>query len=229
MKNPLNQFYQIFIIADERLTQLCHSEIERQLLPPPTVVNARSFSPDLASKSILILQLEQMPAQKQLVSHWLKKDDRAVICISSDILDAYKSWMLGASDFILSSNPGKLDIVDAVKKVSKILRAQLLLLDESETVQFPVGNCTVSNIQVQDIQYIEASGDYCWCFTKSKKVAIHLRLGACENILNSFGFQRIHRSLFVNPRNVKLRHGKSLIMSNGLEVTIAKRRSSSRV
>ena len=219
----------MYILADEQVAHLCQSEMEQELLPTPIVLTARSFSPDIASKSILILQLEQLPAQSQIVSHWLKQDDRAVICISSDILDAYKAWVLGASDFILLSDQGKLDITGAVNKVTKMLRAQQLFLNEKVAMQFPVGNGGMLNIQVHEILYIEASGDYCWCYTKNKKEAIHSRLGACEKMLRSFGFQRIHRSLLVNPRHIKLRHGKSLMMSNGVEIIMAKRRNSSEV
>jgi len=83
-------------------------------------------------------------------------------------------------------------------------------------------------IELDDILYAESSGNYTnLYFTNQKMVCTSKPMHEYETLLEDAGFVRIHKSILVNLLHVKeyLRgEGGSVILSNGREVEVARRK-----
>jgi LytTr DNA-binding domain len=218
--------FEVCVLADDLVAQQFSTQLNEAGVQLTYLPRQAAALQAMVRRTILVLQLDHIPSvQHPMVLQWLRNQDRAVICASHDMLDAHKAWILEASDFVLLTSQSHAPVLKtSLERVSKKISALHLFSDENRTVQFPNGSGSVMTVAVNDIVYVEASGDYCWCHTTQKKEAIHARMGVCVEALDAFGFQRVHRSFLVNPRHIKLRRGKVLQMVNGAEIAIAKRR-----
>ncbi len=83
-------------------------------------------------------------------------------------------------------------------------------------------------LHVNEILYCEASGSYTFFYLKNgEKLTISKTLKEYDELLGEFQFFRIHNSYLVNLNEVKKYikgEGGSVIMSNGDEVFVSKRR-----
>ena len=83
-------------------------------------------------------------------------------------------------------------------------------------------------LHVNEIIYCEASGTYTIFYLKSKeKITVSKTLKEYEELLKAHPFYRLHNSFLVNLNEVKKYikgDGGSVIMSNGDEVLVSKRR-----
>ena len=83
-------------------------------------------------------------------------------------------------------------------------------------------------IELDDILYAESSGNYTnLYFANQKMVCTSKPMHEYETLLEDAGFVRIHKSILVNLLHVKeyLRgEGGSVILSNGHEVEVARRK-----
>jgi two-component system LytT family response regulator len=59
------------------------------------------------------------------------------------------------------------------------------------------------NLPVEEIVYLEASGDYTILTTKSDQFVSSSGIGKLEEILNPETFIRVHRSTIININNLK--------------------------
>jgi two-component system LytT family response regulator len=86
----------------------------------------------------------------------------------------------------------------------------------------------ISVIPIPDIVYLEAAGTYTLFYLKSKeKIVSSLNLKEYEDLLSNHHFFRVHNSFLINLAEVKKfikADGGSVLMSNGNEVSISKRR-----
>jgi len=83
-------------------------------------------------------------------------------------------------------------------------------------------------LHVKDILYCEASGSYTFFYLRNgEKLTISKTLKEYDDLLGEFQFFRVHNSYLVNLNEVKKYikgEGGSVIMSNGDEVFVSKRR-----
>jgi two-component system LytT family response regulator len=81
---------------------------------------------------------------------------------------------------------------------------------------------------VKDIIYCESTGSYTTFYFKSgEKVMVSRGIGEFEELLKDHHFFRIHHSYLINMNEVRkyIRgEGGTVILSNGTEVDVAKRR-----
>lgn len=81
--------------------------------------------------------------------------------------------------------------------------------------------------KVDDILYICANGSYCHVFFKDSKFVCSKNLKFFENVLEGYGFYRVHNSTIVNLKYVKRyskKAGGTLEMEDGNEFSLAKNR-----
>lgn len=83
-------------------------------------------------------------------------------------------------------------------------------------------------INVADIVRCEADGNYTWFYmNNNSKTLITLTLGEFEDVLESSGFFRIHKSHIINLaflKKYKRGDGGSVIMADGTEIEVSRRR-----
>ena len=83
-------------------------------------------------------------------------------------------------------------------------------------------------VELDDILYAEAAGNYTnFDLTNQQTICTSKPIHEYEELLNDAGFTRIHKSHLVNLRHVKeylKGEGGSVILSNGKEVEVARRK-----
>lgn len=75
-------------------------------------------------------------------------------------------------------------------------------------------------VLLSDIIYIESEKHYVRIHTKKETMSIRGNIGVLEHDLNKYKFIRIQRSFLANMRHITKVTGKSVVMSNGDELTI---------
>ena len=126
-------------------------------------------------------------------------EKRPIVILSSAKKEyAIDAFDLNVVDYLLKplTLPRFLMAVDRAKEIydSKSSRIEP---SEKEYI-FIRANSILSKISINDIQYIQALGDYVNIFTEAKKYTVHLNLRAIEEKLPSHLFYRIHRSYLIN-------------------------------
>ena len=80
----------------------------------------------------------------------------------------------------------------------------------------------IVNLPLADILYFEALKDYTKIVLVDDKKLLTLgTISSFEDKLSA-DFQRIHRSYIINIRGIQERNGRSVKMSNGVEISIGK-------
>lgn len=90
-----------------------------------------------------------------------------------------------------------------------------------ESVQFVKANTGLERIEVEDIQYLEANDYYCYLHLPDRRVLVTATLGQTVQQLNLPFLVKIHRSYYVNIRQVKRIVGNELEV-NGTRLPIAR-------
>ena len=85
----------------------------------------------------------------------------------------------------------------------------------------------LSFIKTDDIEWIQAAGDYVYIYVNNKKFLHRETMSNLEKILNPINFQRIHRSTIININLIKQiissDHGDyTLIMANGTKLKLSR-------
>jgi len=147
-------------------------------------------------------------------------------------ITAYKQYALealkiNALDYILKPIDYR-ELMIAVGKVTKALENRKKIKPKEEirnisnqiNTDSPVITLPTKDganiIKINDILYIEASGNYCIIFTKNdKEFIVSKTLKDFDEILEDKNFIRIHKSYLVNKQSVT-----SYIRSNGIKVKL---------
>jgi two-component system, LytTR family, response regulator len=84
-------------------------------------------------------------------------------------------------------------------------------------------------VEVQSIDWVEASGDYARVHAGNGTYVITQRLHALERLLSAGGFVRIHRSLIVNVKRVRELHresdgGGAIVLTTGVRLRVSRGR-----
>ncbi|HJU87804.1 MAG TPA: LytTR family DNA-binding domain-containing protein [Gemmatimonadaceae bacterium] len=120
--------------------------------------------------------------------------------------------------------PGELTIADAPQAVSES-RAQRTA---PRRLGVRTGSKTVL-VDVNDVEWIEAAGDYARIHAGKHVYLVSHRMQALERLLDTREFLRIHRSLIVNLSRVRELHresdgGGTIILTNGVRLRVARGR-----
>jgi two-component system LytT family response regulator len=158
---------------------------------------------------------------------------------------AYNQYMIEAFHFsavdYLLKPVNDVQLVNAVKRAKKRIEEKTkhknieTLLHNLEHKNSPQNlRLCVSSIkgfqvvEVKDILYCEASGNYCnFYFTNHQLVCTSRTMREYERLLEDAGFVRIHKSYLVNLLHIKeyIRgEGGSVILTNGVELEVARRK-----
>ena len=135
---------------------------------------------------------------------------------------ALEGFELNVVDYILK--PFSFDrLVKAVNKVSQTETPKTTIkevsTDSSSTRFFIKGDKKHHQIDLSDLLYIEAYGNYTKLFLKDEMIVSHEKISHYESILTDANFLRIHKSFIVAIDKIKFIEGNRVLI-NGNEIPI---------
>lgn len=193
-----------------------------------TVDEAKSF---IKKKRVDILFLDiEMPDMNGI--EFLESDglssDTAVIVVTAYDDFALQSYQNNVIDYILK--PVEVPaLLKAVKKAIKLTGKSDNKTTEQNYRLSIFSNNEYHIIDLKQVYYLKAEGNYTHLLTTEKKYLISKKLGDLEAELPASLFFRVHRSYIVNLDFVKLVGKKSnhyLSLTNGEVITIAENKHS---
>jgi len=218
-----------------------------QLNCPEVKVIATSSSVNEASEKIMALKPDlvfldiAMPVKNGFdLLKEVNDFNFEVIFVTAHNQFMIEAFHFSAIDYLLKPIDDDL-LIDAVKRASKRISEKSgsknieAFLHNIQPRQ-PTGNLklcipSVKGFQVvelDDILYAEAAGNYTnFHLTNQQTICTSKPIHEYEELLNDAGFTRIHKSHLVNLRHVKeylKGEGGSVILSNGKEVEVARRK-----
>ncbi len=185
----------------------------------------QALQPDLIFVDI------QMPKITGVEMVELIEDKPNIIFATAYDAYAVKAFEMNAIDYILKPFD-KARIAQAVERVKQSMQSQTPTSENQiatpESIQRLVvkENHTIKIIPIQDIQYLEAAGDYIKIHTENKYYLKHGKISHFEEILKEVGFVRIHRSyiLHLNYLNAIEQYNNThiAILKSGINIPISK-------
>lgn len=130
---------------------------------------------------------------------------------------ALEGFELNVVDYILK--PFSFDrLIKAVNKVSetKTIKTPIKELansTESTTRFFVKGDKKHHQIDLFDLLYIEAYGNYTKLFLKDGMIVSHEKISYYENLLNAADFMRVHKSFIVSIDKIKFIEGNRILIN----------------
>lgn len=109
----------------------------------------------------------------------------------------------------------------AIDRAVKIEELNKLAVGEENVLHIKVGHELVGLV-LDDIEYIQAFGDYIQIFTPTQK---HTTLNTMNNIMNSLPkdrFMRIHRQYIVNLRKIQKLDGYNVHLNSGENLKVSR-------
>ncbi|MBL4643013.1 MAG: response regulator transcription factor, partial [Flavobacteriaceae bacterium] len=129
---------------------------------------------------------------------------------------AIEGFELNVVDYILK--PFRFDrLVKAVNKVSEIQTTKTIVKEVSTeataTRFFVKGDKKHHQIDLNDLLYIEAYGNYTKLFLKDEMIVSHEKISHYEEILTDGNFLRVHRSFIVAIHKIKFIEGNRILIN----------------
>jgi len=130
---------------------------------------------------------------------------------------ALEGFELNVVDYILK--PFSFDrLVKAVNKVSDIQTANTVIKEvssstDSSTRFFVKGDKKHHQIDLNDLLYIEAYGNYTKLYLKDEMIVSHEKISHYEDLLNASNFLRVHKSFIVAIDKIKFIEGNRILMN----------------
>jgi DNA-binding LytR/AlgR family response regulator len=122
-----------------------------------------------------------------------------IILITAKKDYAVEAFELNVADYIVK--PVSLSrFMVAVSKAKELYESTSQKVDTSAKnidYIFVRSNSVLSKVKINDIIYVQASGDYVNIYTKQKRYTVHITLKGIEGKLPSDKFYRLHRSYLV--------------------------------
>lgn len=139
------------------------------------------------------------------------------------ITTAYKEYALegfelNVVDYILK--PFSFDrLVKAVNKVSETQTTKTIIKEvssatDSATRFFVKGDKKHHQIDLNDLLYIEAYGNYTKLFLKDEMIVSHEKISHYEDLLNASNFLRVHKSFIVAIDKIKFIEGNRILIND---------------
>lgn len=169
---------------------------------------------------ILLLDIE-MPNMTGLeLTKNLAAKSPLIIFTTSKKDYAVEAFELNVVDYILKPVT-PIRFIQAIDKAREILQSnnEEIKINEDEFIFIRDSNI-IRKLQLDDILYAEAMGDYVKIFTPQKFFAIHTTLKAVEEKLSTNKFLRIHRSFIVAIGKIETIQDGALII-NGKPIPVA--------
>ena len=137
------------------------------------------------------------------------------------ITTAYKEYALegfelNVVDYILK--PFSFDrLVKAVNKVSETQTTKTIIKESPNEVVatrfFIKGNKKHHQIDLNDLLYIEAHGNYTKLYLKDEMIVSHEKISHYEDLLNASNFLRVHKSFIVAINKIKFIEGNRILIN----------------
>lgn len=196
------------------------------------------YQPDLVFLDIKMHQGTGFDLLQQL-----KEIDFEVIFITAYDQYAIKAFQFSAFGYLMK--PIRItELKKIITKLENHLRhlksdtdKRLKVLIENYGDNQSIKKLVISNQQgfqvskLEDILRLEGDGNYTnFILTNNKKIMTSKNLGEYEELLNDFGFYRIHQSTIVNLRHVKSYikgDGGEVIMADGKQLQVSRHRKAS--
>ncbi|HNP67603.1 MAG TPA: response regulator transcription factor [Aequorivita sp.] len=129
---------------------------------------------------------------------------------------AIEGFELNVVDYILK--PFSFDrLVKAVNKVSETQLSKTVSKEftpETFTRFFIKGDKKHHQIDLKDLLYIEAYGNYTKLFLKNEMIISHEKISYFESILNNDNFLRVHKSFLVVVDKIKFIEGNRILIDD---------------
>ncbi|WBX78432.1 LytTR family DNA-binding domain-containing protein [Tenacibaculum ovolyticum] len=128
---------------------------------------------------------------------------------------ALEGFELNVTDYILK--PFSFDrLVKAVNKVSESQNTKTIIKEVANTVDstrfFVKGDKKHHQINLKDLLYIEAYGNYTKLFLKDEMIVSHEKISHYEEILDASNFLRVHKSFIVAIDKIKFIEGNRILI-----------------
>ncbi len=135
-----------------------------------------------------------------------------IIFITSKKDYAATAFDLNVVDFITKPiTPDRFLI--AINKAKEIHNIQNLFLNnQQDDFVFIRDSGVIRRIKLDDINYLEAKGDYVKIYLNEKVYSVHSSLKSIEDKLPGQTFLRVHRSFIINVGKIDTVEGNTLIM-----------------
>ncbi len=130
---------------------------------------------------------------------------------------ALEGFELNVVDYILK--PFSFDrLVKAVNKVSEIQTTKTPIKELSNSTEstsrfFVKGDKKHHQIDLIDLLYIEAYGNYTKLFLKDGMIVSHEKISYYEELLNASNFMRVHKSFIVAIDKIKFIEGNRILIN----------------
>jgi len=129
---------------------------------------------------------------------------------------AIEGFELNVVDYILK--PFRFDrLVKAVNKVSEIQTTKTIVKEVSTeataTRFFVKGDKKHHQIDLSDLLYIEAYGNYTKLFLKDEMIVSHEKISHYEDMLTDGNFLRVHKSFIVAINKIKFIEGNRILIN----------------
>ena len=130
---------------------------------------------------------------------------------------ALEGFELNVVDYILK--PFSFDrLVKAVNKVSDSLTTKTIIKEVSNSNDTPSrffvkGDKKHHQIDLSDLLYIEAYGNYTKLFLKDEMIVSHEKISHYETILTDADFLRVHKSFIVAINKIKFIEGNRILIN----------------
>jgi len=130
---------------------------------------------------------------------------------------ALEGFELNVVDYILK--PFSFDrLVKAVNKVSDIQTTNTVIKEvssstDSSTRFFVKGDKKHHQIDLNDLLYIEAYGNYTKLYLKDEMIVSHEKISHYEDLLNASNFLRVHKSFIVAIDKIKFIEGNRILIN----------------
>ena len=130
---------------------------------------------------------------------------------------ALEGFELNVVDYILK--PFSFDrLVKAVNKISdkettKTIIKEIASSTDSATRFFVKGDKKHHQIDLNDLLYIEAYGNYTKLFLKDEMIISHEKISHYEDLLNASNFLRVHKSFIVAIDKIKFIEGNRILIN----------------
>lgn len=127
------------------------------------------------------------------------KSPPIIIFVTSKKEYAVEAFELNVADYIIKpvTLPRFMAAVERAQEIADSKGKKIEISDKDKDYVFVRSNSTLSKIKLNDIQYIQALGDYVNIFSAGKRYVVHCTLKSMEEKLPHDKFFRLHRSYLV--------------------------------
>lgn len=165
---------------------------------------------------LLFLDIEMPGMSGMELAKSLGQRRPLIIFTTSERNYAADAFDLDVIDFIIKPvTPGR--FLHAMEKVREFLKNKSLTTDvKEEGFIFIRDSNTVRRLELKDILYLEAQGDYVKIYLQGQSYNIHSTLKSVEDKLPANIFLRVHRSFIINVSKIDTLEGGTLIINQSL-------------